>query len=107
MPRALRIAPTAPRSAGPGPGLAKPHRDGLANACSGSNRECYRPRLDGWVAAPPAHAARTMRPGDSDCGPNGRRRRAADRQQPASVTTGEPTRNPWRIMTADPALDGH
>jgi hypothetical protein len=36
-----------------------------------------------------------------------RRRRAADRQQPVSVTTGEPTRRLWRIMTADPAIDGH
>ena len=46
--------------------------------------------------------------GDSDCGPvvGGRRRRAADGQQPVSVTTGEPARKPWRIMTADPAIDG-
>jgi hypothetical protein len=38
---------------------------------------------------------------------SGRRRRAADGQQPVSVTTGEPARKPWRIMTADPAIDGH
>jgi hypothetical protein len=31
---------------------------------------------------------------------------AADRQQPMSVTTGEPARKPCRIMTADPAIDG-
>src|SRR5215204_5858134 len=32
---------------------------------------------------------------------SGRRRRAADGQQPVSVTTGECARKPWRIMTAD------
>jgi hypothetical protein len=32
---------------------------------------------------------------------------AANGQQPGSVTTGEPARKPWRIMTADPAIDGH
>jgi hypothetical protein len=37
----------------------------------------------------------------------GRRHRAADGQQPVSVTTGELAREPWRIMTADPAIDGH
>jgi hypothetical protein len=31
---------------------------------------------------------------------------AADGQQPVSVTTGEPAREPWRIMAADPAIDG-
>ena len=34
-------------------------------------------------------------------------RGAADRQQPVFVTTGEPTPKSWRIMTADPAIDGH
>jgi hypothetical protein len=32
---------------------------------------------------------------------------AADGQQPVSVTTGEPARKLWRIMTADPSIDGH
>jgi hypothetical protein len=32
---------------------------------------------------------------------------AADGQQPLFVTIGEPARKPWRIMTADPAIDGH
>ena len=32
---------------------------------------------------------------------------AADGQQSVFVTTGEPAREPWRIMTADPAIDGH
>src|SRR5215211_26848 len=32
---------------------------------------------------------------------SGRRRQAADGQQPVSVTTGECARKPWRIMTAD------
>jgi transposase-like protein len=32
---------------------------------------------------------------------------AAVGQQPVSVTTEEPARKPWRIMTADPAIDGH
>jgi hypothetical protein len=50
-----------------------------------------------------------MHAGDSDCGPEGpgRLRRAADGQQPMSVTTGETAREPWRIMTADAAIDGH
>ena len=34
-------------------------------------------------------------------------RRAADGQQPVSVTTGEPARKPWRIMTADAAIYGY
>jgi hypothetical protein len=33
-------------------------------------------------------------------------RRAADGQQPLSMTIGEPARKPWRIMTADSAVDG-
>ena len=37
---------------------------------------------------------------------SGRRRRAADGQQPVSVTTGECARKPWRIMTADSGIDG-
>jgi hypothetical protein len=37
----------------------------------------------------------------------GRRRRAADGQQPMSVTTGECARKPWRIMTAESGIDGH
>ena len=37
---------------------------------------------------------------------SGRRRRAADGQQPGSVTTGERARKPWRIMTADSGIDG-
>jgi hypothetical protein len=86
--------------------LPSPHRDRLANTCSESNRECYLPRLDGSVAAPPAHAVRMTRPGDSEFGPESRRRRAADRQQPVFVTTGEPARNQWRIMTADSGIDG-
>jgi hypothetical protein len=58
---------------------------------------------------PPAQAAAMMRMGESDCGPEGQAwvRRAADGQQPVSVTTGEPVRKPWRVMTADPAIDGH
>jgi hypothetical protein len=32
---------------------------------------------------------------------------AADGQQPGSVTTGEPARKPWRIMTVDSTIDGH
>ena len=61
------------------------------------------------VAGPPVHATGMMDMGDSDCGPEGRVGDvgAADRQQPVSVTTGEPAREPWRIMTADPAIDGH
>jgi mycothiol synthase len=35
------------------------------------------------------------------------RRRAADRQQPVSVTTGEPARRLWKIMTSGPAIDSH
>jgi hypothetical protein len=38
---------------------------------------------------------------------SGRRRRAADGQQPVSVTTGEPAWKPWRIMTTDAAIDGY
>jgi hypothetical protein len=48
----------------------------------------------------------TTQTGGSDCGPEGRRRRAADGQQPVSVTTGECARKPWRIMTADSGIDG-
>ena len=61
------------------------------------------------VAGLPAQAAGILHVGDSDCGPEGPgwRRRAADRQQPVSVTTGEPARKPWRIMTADSAIDGY
>jgi hypothetical protein len=61
------------------------------------------------VAGPPAHAAGMMHPRDSDCGPEGRVGDvgAADGQQPVSVTTGEPARRLWRIMTANPAIDGH
>jgi hypothetical protein len=49
-----------------------------------------------------------MHVGDSDCGHEGRVGDvgAADGQQSVSVTTGEPIREPWRIMTADPAIDG-
>jgi hypothetical protein len=56
-----------------------------------------------------AHAAGMMRAGDSDCGHEGPGwlRRAADGQQPVFVTTGEPASKPWRIMTADSAIDGH
>jgi hypothetical protein len=32
---------------------------------------------------------------------------AADGQQPVSVTTGEPARKQWRIMTVDSPVDGH
>jgi hypothetical protein len=32
---------------------------------------------------------------------------AAGGQQPVSVTTGEPTWKPWRILTADTAIDGY
>jgi hypothetical protein len=38
---------------------------------------------------------------------SGRRRRAADGQQPVSVTTGECARKPWRIVTGDSGIDGH
>ena len=59
------------------------------------------------VTALSAHAAGMMRVGDSDCGPKGpgRLRRAADGQQLAVVTTGEPAQKPWRIMTADSGID--
>jgi hypothetical protein len=55
----------------------------------------------------PAQAAGMLQVGDSDCGPEGRVGDvgAADGQQPVSVTTGEPAREPWRIMTADPPID--
>jgi hypothetical protein len=33
--------------------------------------------------------------------------RAADGQQPGSVTNREPARKPWRIMAADSIIDGH
>jgi hypothetical protein len=36
---ALRTAPAAPRSAGPGPGRAKSHRSSLSNRCSGSDSQ--------------------------------------------------------------------
>ena len=29
------------------------------------------------------------------------------RQQPVFVMTGERTRKPWKVMSADPAIDGH
>jgi hypothetical protein len=32
---------------------------------------------------------------------------AADGQQPVFVTTGEHGLKPWKIMTANPAIDGH
>jgi diketogulonate reductase-like aldo/keto reductase len=38
---------------------------------------------------------------------SGRPRRAADGQQPVSVTTGKPARQLWRIMTADSPVDSH
>src|SRR5829696_4253746 len=49
----------------------------------------------------------TTQTAGSDGGPEAQRsassgsRRAADGQQPVSVTTGECPRKPWRIMTAD------
>jgi hypothetical protein len=49
-----------------------------------------------------------MHAAESILGPEvGRRRRAADGQQPVFVTTGKPARKPWRIMTAGSAIDGH
>ena len=56
-----------------------------------------------------AHAAGMMRAGDSDCGPEGPGwlRRAADGQQPVSVTTGEPARGQWRLLTSDPGIESH
>ena len=50
----------------------------------------------------------TTQTGGSDLVPkvSGRRRRAADGQQPVSVTTGECARNPWKIMTFDSGIDG-
>jgi hypothetical protein len=61
------------------------------------------------VAGPPAQAAGMMQTGELDCGPRVGvgTRRAADGQQPVSVTTGEPARKLGRIMTADPAIDRH
>ena len=47
----------------------------------------------------------TTQTGGSDCGPKVSGR-AADGQQPVSVTTGECARKPWRIMTADSGIDG-
>jgi hypothetical protein len=57
------------------------------------------------VVAPPAQAAAVIQAGDSDCGPEGPRRlrRAAYGQQPVFVTTGEPARKPWTLMTPDRA----
>jgi hypothetical protein len=52
--------------------LPSPHRDRLANTCSRSNRECYLARLDGSVAAPPAHAVRMTRSGVQTVVPRGR-----------------------------------
>jgi hypothetical protein len=50
----------------------------------------------------------TTQTGGSDGGPkvSGRRRRAADGQQPVSVTTGECARKLWRMMTTDSGIDG-
>ena len=60
------------------------------------------------VGACPAQAAGMMHAAESNLVPkSGRRRRAADGQQPVFVTTGEPARKRWRIMTTDPAIDGH
>jgi hypothetical protein len=57
----------------------------------------------------PAHAAGMMQAADRIVIPKvgSATSGAADGQQPVSVTTGEPAREPWRIMTADPAIDGH
>jgi hypothetical protein len=46
-----------------------------------------------------------MHAAESKFGPKGRGDDAG--QQPVFVTTGEPARKPWRIMTDDPATDGH
>lgn len=61
------------------------------------------------VVGPLAHATAMLQAGDSDCGPEGRvgGGQAADGQQPVSVTTGELPWKPWRIMTADTAINGH
>ena len=56
------------------------------------------------VGACPAQAAGMMHAESNLVPKPGRRRRAADRQQPVSVTTGAPTRKPWRILTSDPAI---
>jgi hypothetical protein len=54
-------------------------------------------------------AAGTMRASDSDCGPEVRVGVVGQQigQQPVFVTTGEPARKLWRIMTTDPVIDGH
>jgi hypothetical protein len=69
---ALRTALTAPRSAGPGPGLAKSPPRQASEHMFGIKSGMLPTRPDGSVAAPPAHAVRMTRPGDSECGPEGR-----------------------------------
>jgi hypothetical protein len=52
--------------------LLSPHRDRLTNTCSGSNRECYLPRLDAIGRCPSRSRGKDARLGDSDCGPERR-----------------------------------
>jgi hypothetical protein len=104
---ALRTAPMAPRSAGPGPGLAKSPPRQASEHMFGVESGML-PSATGWIGRCPSRSrGKDDAVGRSDCGPRVGRRRAADGQQPVSVTTGEPARKPWRIMTADPAIDGH
>jgi transposase len=69
---ALRTAPAAPRSAGPGPGLAKsPPRQASEHMFGIESGMLLT--ATGWSGrCPPAHAVRMTRPGDSECGPEGR-----------------------------------
>jgi hypothetical protein len=50
----------------------------------------------------------TTQTGGSECGPEGQRSAPSGSRRAAtvSVTTGECARKPWRIMTADSAIDG-
>jgi hypothetical protein len=62
------------------------------------------------VAGPPVHATGMMRVGDSECGPEGRGRRPGPGSRWAATGVRNDrgaAREPWRIMTADPAIDGH
>jgi len=82
---------------------------GLATACSraGRNREVSTLGISGWPTSPVAACTMPARHQIVVQGSGRRRHQAADRQQPMSVTTGEPARKPWRIMTPDPAIDSH
>jgi hypothetical protein len=77
---AQRTAPMAPRSAGPGPGLAKsPPRQPSEQMFGFESGTLLT--ATGWIArCRPACCGRTTRPGDSDCGPEGLPQRSARSQ---------------------------